>query len=84
MAARAFVQGLSVGREVVDQMSDLSPSPDCEEAVMRSLYCSYCQGLPFLKPCNRLCLDVMKLCLQRHAAIDQAWDRYIGKLVLEC
>ena len=60
-------------------MSELAPSEECRDAVIRSLVCSHCQGLPFLKPCNPLCLDIVKLCLDDHLVIDHAWNKYIGK-----
>ena len=78
VAARAFVQGLSVGEEVVQKMSQLAPSEECRDAVIRSLVCSHCLGLPFLKPCNLLCRENVKLCLDDHVTIDHAWNKYIG------
>uniref|UniRef100_A0A672QGV8 Glypican 6b n=1 Tax=Sinocyclocheilus grahami TaxID=75366 RepID=A0A672QGV8_SINGR len=82
IAARTFVQGLMVGREVANRVSKVTMSSACISGFTKMLYCSYCQGLFTLKPCNNYCLNVMKGCLANQADLDPEWSKYIGKTVL--
>uniref|UniRef100_A0A672QH87 Glypican 6b n=1 Tax=Sinocyclocheilus grahami TaxID=75366 RepID=A0A672QH87_SINGR len=70
IAARTFVQGLMVGREVANRVSKVTMSSACISGFTKMLYCSYCQGLFTLKPCNNYCLNVMKGCLANQADLD--------------
>uniref|UniRef100_A0A672QGZ7 Glypican 6b n=1 Tax=Sinocyclocheilus grahami TaxID=75366 RepID=A0A672QGZ7_SINGR len=79
IAARTFVQGLMVGREVANRVSKVTMSSACISGFTKMLYCSYCQGLFTLKPCNNYCLNVMKGCLANQADLDPEWSKYIGK-----
>ncbi|XP_053311346.1 glypican-6 [Spea bombifrons] len=82
IAARTFVQGLSVGRDVVNKVSKISPNPKCIRALMKMLYCPYCRGLPSVKPCNNYCLNVMKGCLANQADLDIEWNLFIDAMLL--
>uniref|UniRef100_A0A8C2XAG1 Glypican 6b n=1 Tax=Cyclopterus lumpus TaxID=8103 RepID=A0A8C2XAG1_CYCLU len=77
IAARTFVQGLSVGREVAQRVSS---TPACIRALTKMLYCPFCQGTPAMKPCKNYCLNVVKGCLANQADLDPEWNLYIGKL----
>ncbi|XP_016097526.1 glypican-6-like [Sinocyclocheilus grahami] len=77
IAARTFVQGLMVGREVANRVSKVTMSSACISGFTKMLYCSYCQGLFTLKPCNNYCLNVMKGCLANQADLDPEWSKYI-------
>uniref|UniRef100_A0A452VMW9 Glypican-6-like n=1 Tax=Ursus maritimus TaxID=29073 RepID=A0A452VMW9_URSMA len=79
IAARTFVQGLTVGREVANRVSKVSPTPGCIRALMKMLYCPYCRGLPTVRPCKNYCLNVMKGCLANQADLDTEWNLFIGK-----
>ncbi|KAJ6654899.1 hypothetical protein lerEdw1_006370 [Lerista edwardsae] len=80
IAARAFVQGLATGQEVVAQAVKLSPSEDCRRAHMRLSYCPLCRGTPALRPCNGFCLNVMKGCLASVSEMDPEWERFLDAL----
>uniref|UniRef100_A0A8B9IXH8 Glypican 6 n=1 Tax=Amazona collaria TaxID=241587 RepID=A0A8B9IXH8_9PSIT len=82
IAARTFVQGLTVGREVANRVSKVSPTPGCIRALMKMLYCPYCRGLPTVKPCNNYCLNVMKGCLANQADLDTEWNLFIDAMLL--
>uniref|UniRef100_A0A663F7T6 Glypican 6 n=1 Tax=Aquila chrysaetos chrysaetos TaxID=223781 RepID=A0A663F7T6_AQUCH len=79
IAARTFVQGLTVGREVANRLLHFSKKNRCIRALMKMLYCPYCRGLPTVKPCNNYCLNVMKGCLANQADLDTEWNLFIGK-----
>ncbi|XP_073182979.1 LOW QUALITY PROTEIN: glypican-2, partial [Lepidochelys kempii] len=81
VAARAFVQGLATGRDVVTKASKLPPSGECLRAAMRMSSCPLCRGTPALKPCNAFCLNVMKGCLARPAELDPEWNRFLDALI---
>lgn len=81
VAVRAFVQGLSVGRDVIKGMMNVPPTTECYPALMKMTYCPHCQGLPDLKPCNNYCMNVMKGCLAYHAEIDNDWNTYIESMI---
>ena len=59
------------------------PSNECQKALMRMSYCPHCKGLPYVKPCYHLCLNVMKGCLASQAELDAEWNNYIGMYVEE-
>ncbi|XP_069496054.1 glypican-6 isoform X2 [Ambystoma mexicanum] len=82
IAARTFVQGLSVGKEVAKRVFKVSPTPGCIRALMKMLYCPYCRGLPTVKPCNNYCLNVMKGCLANQADLDTEWNLFIDAMLL--
>ncbi|XP_071798085.1 glypican-6-like [Asterias amurensis] len=81
ISARTFVQGLSVGRDVITQVSKVLPSPECQKSLMRMSYCPHCRGLPTTKPCYNMCLNTMKGCLAEQAELDAAWNNYIDALL---
>ncbi|CAM4718591.1 unnamed protein product [Caretta caretta] len=81
VAARAFVQGLATGRDVVTKASKLPPSGECLRAAMRMSSCPLCRGTPALKPCNAFCLNVMKGCLAHPAELDPEWNRFLDALI---
>ncbi|XP_058478335.1 glypican-6b isoform X1 [Solea solea] len=82
IAARTFVQGLSVGREVAQRVSKVSSTPSCMRALTKMLYCPFCQGMPAVKSCKNYCLNVMKGCLANQADLDPEWNQYIDALLL--
>ncbi|KAM9343856.1 glypican-6b [Pholidichthys leucotaenia] len=82
IAARTFVQGLSVGREVAHRVSKVSCTPACIRALTKMLYCPFCQGMPAVKPCKNYCLNVMKGCLANQADLDPEWNLYIDAMLL--
>ena len=43
------------------------------------LYCSYCRGMPGLKPCHNYCHNVMRGCLANQADLDAEWNLFIGE-----
>uniref|UniRef100_A0A087XJF6 Glypican 6b n=1 Tax=Poecilia formosa TaxID=48698 RepID=A0A087XJF6_POEFO len=78
IAARTFVQGLSVGREVAQRVSKVNSTPACIRGLTKMLYCPFCRGLPGVKPCKNYCLNVMKGCLANQADLDPEWNQYIA------
>eukprot|EP00062_Callorhinchus_milii_P006607 gi/632947359/ref/XP_007889009.1/ PREDICTED: glypican-6-like [Callorhinchus milii] len=82
IAARTFVQGLTVGREVANRVSKVPPTLGCIRALMKMMYCPYCRGLPTVKPCNNYCLNVMKGCLANQADLDTEWNLFIDAMLL--
>uniref|UniRef100_A0A6Q2YNL0 Glypican 6b n=1 Tax=Esox lucius TaxID=8010 RepID=A0A6Q2YNL0_ESOLU len=82
IAARTFVQGLSVGREVANRVSKVSSTPACIRALTKMMYCPYCQAMPSVKPCNNYCLNVMKGCLANQADLDPEWNQYVDAMLL--
>uniref|UniRef100_A0A3Q4BWM4 Uncharacterized protein n=1 Tax=Mola mola TaxID=94237 RepID=A0A3Q4BWM4_MOLML len=82
IAARTFVQGLSVGREVAQRVSKVTSTPPCIRALTKMLYCPFCQGMPAVKPCKNYCLNVMKGCLANQADLDPEWNLYIDAMLL--
>ncbi|XP_013878739.1 glypican-6 isoform X1 [Austrofundulus limnaeus] len=82
IAARTFVQGLSVGREVAQRVSKVSSTPACLKALTKMLYCPFCQGTSGVKPCKNYCFNVMKGCLANQADLDPEWNQYIDAMLL--
>lgn len=82
IATRTFVQALTVGRDVIRHVLEVTPSQQCSRALMKMTYCPHCHGLPDLKPCGNYCLNVMKGCLAYHAELDKEWNNYIDALLM--
>uniref|UniRef100_A0A8C2EXZ9 Glypican 6a n=1 Tax=Cyprinus carpio TaxID=7962 RepID=A0A8C2EXZ9_CYPCA len=82
IAARSFVQGLMVGREVANRVAKVNISPGCSKALTKMLYCPYCGGLPGLKPCANYCQNVMRGCLANQADLDPEWNLFIDAMLL--
>ncbi|XP_068178340.1 glypican-6a isoform X2 [Antennarius striatus] len=82
IAARTFVQGLMVGREVANRVSKVNVVPACVRALTKMLYCSYCRGMPGLKPCHNYCHNVMRGCLANQADLDAEWNLFIDAMLL--
>ncbi|XP_043102511.1 glypican-6-like isoform X2 [Puntigrus tetrazona] len=82
IAARSFVQGLMVGREVANRVAKVNISPGCSKALTKMLYCPYCGGMPGLKPCSNYCQNVMRGCLANQADLDPEWNLFIDAMLL--
>ncbi|KAM4732269.1 glypican-2 [Anableps anableps] len=82
IAARALSQGLAFGRDTVNTATKLTADSECVRGLMRQWYCPLCRGLPFLRPCHSLCLNVMKGCLANQAELDTEWNNFIDALYL--
>ncbi|XP_062237761.1 glypican-6a [Platichthys flesus] len=82
IAARTFVQGLMVGREVANRVAKVNVAPACVRALTKMLYCPYCRGLPGLKPCHNYCHNVMRGCLANQADLDPEWNLFIDAMLL--
>ncbi|XP_014661996.1 PREDICTED: glypican-6-like [Priapulus caudatus] len=80
VAARTFVQALAVGRDVITAVSEIEPTQQCQQALMRMSYCPSCSGITTVKACNNYCLNIMKGCLAYHAELNTEWNKYIGEL----
>ncbi|CAL8357746.1 unnamed protein product [Merluccius merluccius] len=80
IAARALSQGLATGRDIVNKATKLSPGSECVRALMRQWYCPLCRGVPTLRPCHALCLNVMKGCLANQADLDTEWNNFVDAL----
>ncbi|KAM7160336.1 glypican-1 [Macrochelys suwanniensis] len=82
IAVRSYVQGLSVGSDVVKKVSQVSLSHECTRAIMKLVYCPYCRGMASVKPCNNYCHNVMKGCLANQADLDTEWRNLIDSMLL--
>lgn len=82
IAARSFVQGLMVGREVANRVTKVNTSPACSKALTKMLYCPYCGEMPGLKPCANYCQNVMRGCLANQADLDPEWNLFIDAMLL--
>ncbi|CAL8246938.1 unnamed protein product [Lota lota] len=82
VAARTFVQGLMVGREVASRVTKVSLLAACRRALTKMLFCPYCSGLPGLRPCRNYCLNVMRGCLANQADLDTEWTLFLDAMLL--
>ncbi|XP_028271896.1 glypican-2 [Parambassis ranga] len=80
IAARALSQGLAAGRDIVNKATKLTADSECVRGLMRQWYCPLCRGVPSLRPCHSLCLNVMKGCLANQADLDTEWNNLIDAL----
>ncbi|KAF7211699.1 glypican-6a isoform X2 [Nothobranchius furzeri] len=82
IAARTFVQGLMVGREVANRVAKVNVAPACVKALTKMRYCPYCRGMPGLTPCHGYCYNVMRGCLANQADLDAEWNLFIDAMLL--
>ncbi|XP_037636915.1 glypican-2 [Sebastes umbrosus] len=82
IAARALSQGLATGRDIVNKATKLTADSECVRGLMRQWYCPLCRGVPSLRPCHSLCLNVMKGCLANQGDLDTEWNNFIDALYL--
>ncbi|XP_013875058.1 glypican-2 [Austrofundulus limnaeus] len=82
IAARALSQGLATGRDIVHKATKLTVDSECVRGLMRQWYCPLCRGIPSLRPCHSLCLNVMKACLANQADLDTEWNKFIDALYM--
>lgn len=80
IAARTFVQGLAIGRDVIQTVMEIPPTESCVRGLVRMTHCPRCRGLTNTKPCNNYCLNTMKGCLAHHADLNAHWNQYIDAL----
>ncbi|XP_046521961.1 glypican-2 [Equus quagga] len=80
VAARAFIQGLETGRNVVSEALKVPMSDGCKRAVMRLTGCPLCRGIPSLPPCRGFCLNVAHGCLTSQG-MDPDWGAYLDGLL---
>ncbi|XP_004442915.1 PREDICTED: glypican-2 [Ceratotherium simum simum] len=80
VAARAFIQGLETGRDVVREALKVPMSEGCRRAVMRLTGCPLCRGVPSLPPCRGFCLNVAHGCLSSQG-MDPDWGAYLDGLL---
>ncbi|KAM5228524.1 glypican-2 [Ctenodactylus gundi] len=81
VAARAFVQGLETGRNVVSETLKVPMSEGCRQALMRLIGCPLCRGVPSLMPCRGFCLNVAHGCLSSKG-LEPDWASYLDGLLL--
>ncbi|XP_043926038.1 glypican-1 [Protopterus annectens] len=81
IAVRSFVQGLSLGGDVIRKVSQVPLSPECTRAIMKLVYCPHCRGLSSVKPCSNYCHNVMKGCLANQADLDAEWKNLVESML---
>ncbi|XP_061095854.1 glypican-1 [Conger conger] len=81
IAARSFVQGLTVAGEVVRKVSQVPLSPECVRAIMKLMYCPHCRMMASVRPCTNYCRNVMKGCLANQADLDTEWQNLVDALL---
>ncbi|XP_061454506.1 glypican-4 isoform X1 [Rhineura floridana] len=82
VAARTFAQGLAAARDVVAKVSAVNPTPQGVQALLKMMYCPYCQGLVAVKPCYNYCFNVMRGCLANQGELDTEWTNFIDSMLM--
>ncbi|XP_038624253.1 glypican-2 [Tachyglossus aculeatus] len=80
VAARAFIQGLATGRDMISAAVKVAITPACSQALMRLTGCPLCRGTPGLRPCAGFCLNVARGCLSA-GGLDPDWGSYVDALL---
>ena len=60
---RALSRLLGLAGEVVNATDKVALSRECGRGLVRMQYCSHCRGLTLIRPCNGLCVNIMRGCL---------------------
>ncbi|XP_043213703.1 glypican-6-like [Amphibalanus amphitrite] len=77
VATRTLVQSLHTGHEVVNRLKTVTVTPSCGRAMTKMAQCGTCSGMPRVKPCHGLCLNVAKGCLAYHSMLNNHWHEFI-------
>ncbi|GAA6104047.1 glypican-5b isoform X1 [Tachysurus ichikawai] len=77
---RSLMQALTVGVEVLNASESAGMAKECGRAIVRMQFCSHCKGLTLIRPCQGLCLNVMRGCLAGLAELQGPWSHYIALL----
>ncbi|GAB1605402.1 glypican-6-like [Argonauta hians] len=80
IVARTFVQGLSIGRDVIITVSKLEPSQACMRRMAEMMHCQKCQQFPHKKPCTNYCIKTIQACQPYHKQFNEVWNAYIKSL----
>ncbi|EEB14597.1 Glypican-6 precursor, putative [Pediculus humanus corporis] len=80
VATRTFAQALNLAKDIVNNMKNLGAAGDCHDAFFRMSQCQACKGVPDLKPCTHLCLNVMKGCLAYQMGLEDEWNHFVDAL----
>ncbi|XP_037075339.1 glypican-6-like [Pollicipes pollicipes] len=77
VATRTLVQSLNTGHDVVKRLKTVNVTPFCGSALMKMSQCGTCNGMPRVKACHGLCLNVIKGCLAHHSRLNDQWHEFI-------
>uniref|UniRef100_A0A3P8WQ62 Glypican-5-like n=1 Tax=Cynoglossus semilaevis TaxID=244447 RepID=A0A3P8WQ62_CYNSE len=77
---RALSRLLQLASEVVNVTQKAAISRECGRGLVRMQYCSHCRGLTLIRPCNGLCINVMRGCLVGVSELDVPWRRLVVML----
>lgn len=77
---RSLMQALTVGVQILNASESAGMAKECGRAIVRMQFCSHCKGLTLIRPCQGLCLNVMRGCLAGLAELQGPWSTYIALL----
>ncbi|KAK7126719.1 hypothetical protein R3I94_018037 [Phoxinus phoxinus] len=80
VAGRALNRALAMGAEVLNVTESVGMTKQCGRALVGMLFCPHCRGLTLIRPCEGLCLNVMRGCLAGLSELDGPWRRYVALL----
>ncbi|CAI9736697.1 glypican-6-like [Octopus vulgaris] len=80
IVARTFVQGLSIGRDVIINVSKIEPTKRCARSLAQMMYCQRCNQVPHKKPCTNYCMKTIEACQPYHKQFNDVWNAYIHAL----
>lgn len=79
-AARTFLDALNLGVEVINSTNHLEIATECQQSLIKLLYCPICRGMVSVRSCNGYCMNVVRGCLANMAEVDQPWSDYVTAL----
>ncbi|XP_044293699.1 glypican-6 [Varanus komodoensis] len=83
IAARTFVQGLTVGREVANRVSKIDEFLRCTHTVLQMIYCQHCcRGITVYRPCYHVCKSSLRGSLNRQGDMFAEWNQFVDAMLL--
>lgn len=79
---RNLLSGLKFGREVLNMAQKFNFTSGCKDVLLQMKFCSMCQGLDKVKPCNRFCMDTVSNCLTSEIKLQAEWGSLIDSVFL--
>ncbi|XP_059922290.1 glypican-5b, partial [Gadus macrocephalus] len=70
---RALSRLLGLAGEVVNATDKVALGRECGRGLVRMQYCSHCRGLTLIRPCNGLCVNIMRGCLVGVSELGGPW-----------
>uniref|UniRef100_A0A0N5AT32 Glypican-6-like n=1 Tax=Syphacia muris TaxID=451379 RepID=A0A0N5AT32_9BILA len=80
--ARSFTSTLRSVSKLLSALQRKQLPSDCKQAVTQISYCSSCQSMNPIQPCQQFCHRALRSCLYSYTELQEHWSRLTAPMVL--